>query len=163
MRNTTLAIATAGIWLASTPAGHAVDFEETVAARAEILKSRNHTRLGACQDLMRDLYEWGVLDQVATEIAFGVTDNMTKTVKQAEATGNHQLRRGSAGFLIGFCTAIMHIHMANRNGAESLPNLPPQTKASGPDFQSRTARLQNHDTFNPDYCRGDMGNSETPT
>jgi hypothetical protein len=147
-----IVIASAAAWLAFTSPGHADEFEESVAKRAEVLANTNYTRLGTCQDLMRDLYEWGVLDEVATGIALGVTDKMAKMVKHAEAAGNDQLRRGSAGFLIGFCTAIVHIHMANLDHAESVPDS--SRNVTGPVLQSRAARLQRKDTFDPDYCRG---------
>jgi hypothetical protein len=145
------------LYLTTQVPAHADDFERTAAKRAEILASTNYTRLGTCHVLVRVLYEWGVVDQIATGIALGLTDSMTRMVKQAEAIGNHELRRGSAGFLIGFCTATMHIHMANRDGAERVPTGSAQIDASSPVFQGRTARLQNQDTFNPDYCRGHIG------
>jgi len=157
MRNTAPLIVTTAIWLASTTVVLADEFEEVVTERTRLLESTDYTRLGTCQDLMREIYRWGILDQTATGIAFGVTENMAKMVKRAEAIENHQLRRGSAGFLIGFCTAIMHIHMANRDGAETLTDLPEEIHVRGPVLQARTARLQDEDTFNTDYCRGHMG------
>jgi hypothetical protein len=144
--------------MAADPGEHAPapadDFEGTAVKRAEILA--NDTRLGACHDLLDDLYQWGVLDLVATGIAFGLINNTTRSARRAAAAGNHRLGRAHADFVIGFCTATMHIHMANRDGARDRPDLSAQNAAIGPVLQSRITRLQSRAALTPDHCRAHM-------
>ena len=134
------------------------DLETAAAMRAEVLAS--YTRLGACHDLLNDLYRWGVLDLVATGIAFGLINNTTGMARRAEAVGNHRLRREHADFVIGFCTAIMHVHMASRDRARDLPDLFVHNDAIGPILGSRIARLQAPDGFDPERCRAHIGKLE---
>ena len=129
------------------------DFQRTAAERAGILEGTDYTRLGTCQGLVRDLYRWGVLDNLATGIAFGLINNTTTIARRAEAIGNHRLQRGSAEFVIGFCTATVHVHLANRDGAKNLPAVVVPSHVIGPVLQSRVARLQSPDAFDPDRCR----------
>jgi hypothetical protein len=134
------------------------DLERTATRRAEILA--NYPRLGACHDLLDDLYQWGVLDLVATGIAFGLINNTSRNARRAEAIGNHRLARESAEFVIGFCTATMHIHMANRDGAKDVPRVVVPGHVTSSALQRRIARLQSPDAFDPDRCRAHIGKLE---
>ena len=141
---------------AQAPA-QADDLERAAAKRAEILAGTDYTRLGTCQGLVRDLYRWGVLDNLGTGIALGLINNTTRIARRAKASGNQRLQRGSADFVVGFCTATMHVHMANRDGAKDVPGVVVPNQAVSAVLQSRTARLQSRDTSNPDRCRTHMG------
>ena len=133
------------------------DFERTAAKRAEFLAGTDYARLGTCQGLVRDLHRWGVVDNLATGIAFGLINNTSRIARRAEAIGNHRLARESAEFVIGFCTATMHVHMANPDGAKDVLSVVVPSQAVSAVLQSRIARLQGQDTLDPDRCRGQMG------
>jgi hypothetical protein len=138
----------------------AANLERTAAERAEILAGTDYTWLGTCQGLVRDLSRWGVLDNLATGIAFGLINNTSRIARRAEAIGNHRLQRGSAEFVIGLCTATMHIHMANRDGAKDVPRVVVPGHVTSSALQRRIARLQSPDAFDPDRCRAHIGKLE---
>ena len=99
-------------------AGRTDDHERIAAERAGILAGANATRLETCRDLVRDLYRWGVLDNLATGIAFGLINNTTRIARRAEVGGDDRLRRGSADFVIGSaprpCTSTWRIETARK-------------------------------------------------